>query len=51
MHTLYFILFLAGFVCFVVSAVGLAPRLINLVPVGLACVTLVWVIQQFRLIS
>ena len=50
MQTLYFVLYLLAFVAFVGAAFGdrFARRNVALVPVGLALVTLVWMLQALN---
>lgn len=50
MQTLYFVLYLLAFVAFVVAAFGdrFTRRGVTLVPVGLALVTLVWMLQALN---
>ena len=50
MTTLYFVLLLAAFLCFVAAALGLVT-VEKLVPVGLACWVLVALIQVGRALS
>lgn len=50
MQTLYFVLYLLAFVAFAVAAFGdrFTRRGVTLVPVGLALVTLVWMLQALN---
>lgn len=48
MHVVYFVLFLLAVVCFVVAAFELYVSKINLVALGLALATAVFMIQQVR---
>lgn len=41
-----FVLYLLALVCFVLAAASVAVKRVNLVALGLALVTLVWVVQS-----
>ncbi len=50
MHVLYFVLFLLAVVCFVAAAFQVYSSKLNLMALGLALATAVFVVQQARLL-
>ena len=51
MNTLYFILYLLAFICFVVAALGVAVRRFSLLAAGLAFWVLVPLILSFKVLT